>query len=181
MDATVLDASVEAQFHEWDLGVLMLGRIDRCATARSSMHRLAAATLRCFQPNGPGAELSAVLSTAFSLILPIDAILDGDAEPLESGVEPVRAHPHRDVEIEPQRQVEPSRQVAAGPELLVGDPLDEFEIGEPVGFRQSEAIERTRVRPAPFRRPSPPRSVEPAAQKFKGGEARQHGAAPLAE
>ena len=91
MDATVLDASVEAQFREWDLGVLMLGRIDRCATARSSMHRLAAATLWCFQPNGPGAELSAVLSTAFSLILPIDAILDGDAEPLESGVEPVRA------------------------------------------------------------------------------------------
>ena len=85
------------------------------------------------------------------------------------GVEAVRTHADRHVEIEPDRQSGVLREVAAGGQLLVGDPLQEFDEGKLLRIGCAQCGEPLRRRLPPFERPLPPRLLETPAQHLEGG------------
>src|SRR5258708_31975688 len=85
------------------------------------------------------------------------------------GIESVRTHADRKIEIETDRQCGALRLVPAGSELLVRDPLDEFEISQFRGMRRLQALQHLRAGGAPLRRPFPPWRVELSAKQLECG------------
>ena len=103
-----------------------------------------------------------------------DGEMAGDRRLLVPGVESVGLHADGDVEIETDLHAEVMRELLARSQLLVGDPLHEFDeldlalVGACAQFGAFVVI-----RPPPFLRPFPPRLVEAMPQHFKAGKPRQ--------
>ena len=71
------------------------------------------------------------------------------------GVETVGPDADREVEIEPDRKAGVTRAVAAGGELLIGDPLHVFDKGKLVGVLGSQTGKCVPIGLAPFDRAIP--------------------------
>ena len=93
------------------------------------------------------------------------------------GIEAVRLHPDRDVEIKPDRQSQVLRALPAGGELLIGHPLHELEIADGLAIAVAQLRQRRLGRISPLRRPLRPGRAEPPAQEFEAGKPRQDGPA----
>ena len=87
---------------------------------------------------------------------------------LAPGIEAVRPDADREIEIEPDRQAGATGLVPAGRELLIGDPLDEFEVAELRRHRVARRrVKSRRVGLAPFSRPFPPWPSEAPAEHLE--------------
>src|SRR6266853_6029838 len=83
-----------------------------------------------------------------------------DQDLIVPGIESVRTHADRKIEIETDRQCGALRLVPAGGELLVRDPLDEFEKGQFCSMHRLQALQHLRAGRARLRRPFPPWLIE---------------------
>ena len=92
---------------------------------------------------------------------------------LVPGVEAVRPDADREVEIEPDRKPRVTRAIAAGSELLIGDPLHVLDKGKLVGVLGSQTGKCVLIGLAPFIGPFPPGMFEAPAQQFECGEGRK--------